>query len=167
MNSNTEVAVLREHFERFRGVTLQMLEMIPEEKLAWRPAEKLRSFAEQFVHIARAEDYYARGFFAGDWNLERVKLPSGPLSREELRRELTEPRPFLMQHLEALDAARLDSIAQVPNVPVPRSLRAWLWYMVEHEVHHKSQLALYMRQVGIKPPFFAFVFPGAFRPDGG
>jgi hypothetical protein len=53
MNSNTEVAVLREHFERFRGVTLQMLEMIPEEKLAWRPAEKLRSFAEQFFHIAR------------------------------------------------------------------------------------------------------------------
>ena len=33
MNSNTEVAVVREHFERFRGVTLQMLDMIPEEKL--------------------------------------------------------------------------------------------------------------------------------------
>jgi uncharacterized damage-inducible protein DinB len=39
--------------------------------------------------------------------------------------------------------------------------------MAEHEVHYKSQLALYMRQVGIKPPFFAFVFLGAFRPDGG
>jgi uncharacterized damage-inducible protein DinB len=66
MNSNSEVTVLRKHFERFRGVTLQMLEMIPEERLAWRPAEKLRSFAEHFFHIARAEDYYARGFFAGD-----------------------------------------------------------------------------------------------------
>jgi hypothetical protein len=42
----------------------------------------------------------------------------------------------------------------------------WLWYLVEHEVHHKSQLALSMRQVGIKSPFFAFVFPGPFRPDG-
>jgi uncharacterized damage-inducible protein DinB len=167
MNSNTEVAALQEHFERFRGVTLQMLEMIPEERLAWRPTEKLRSFAELFLHIARAEYYYARGFFAGDWNLERLKPPSGPLSREDLRRELTEPRPFLTQHLEALDAARLDSIPQVPNVPIPWSLCMWLWYLVEHEVHHKSQLALYMRQVGIKPPFFAFVFPGAFRPDEG
>jgi uncharacterized damage-inducible protein DinB len=141
--------------------------VVPEEKLAWRPAEKLRSFAEHFFHIARAEDYYARGSFAGDWNPEWPKLPSSPLSREDLRRELTEPRPFLMQQLEALDAARLDSVPQVPNVPIPWSLRMWLWYVVEHEVHHKSQLALYMRQVGIKSPFLAFVFPGAFRPDGG
>jgi len=127
----------------------------------------MRGFAEQFFHIASVEDYYARGFLADDWNPEGLKLPSSPLSREDLRRELTEPRPFLMQHLDELDPARLDSIPQVPNVPIPWSLRMWLWYMVEHEVHHKSQLALYMRQVGIKPPFFAFVFPGAFRPDGG
>jgi uncharacterized damage-inducible protein DinB len=47
-----------------------------------------------------------------------------------------------MQQLEALDAARLDSIPQEPNVPIPWSLRMWLWYLLEHEVHHKSQLAL-------------------------
>jgi hypothetical protein len=60
---------------------------------------KLVGFQEAMVK-ARAEDYYARGFFAGDWNPEWPKLPSSPLSREDLRRELTETRPFLMQHLQ-------------------------------------------------------------------
>jgi len=167
MSLNAELAVLRDNFERFRGVTLQMLNLLPEEKLSWRPAENLRSFAEQFLHIARVEDYHARGFFAGDWSPEHTKFPSLPLSHEDLKRELVAPRPFLMQHLEALDVARLDSIPQVPNMPIPWSLRTWLWYLVNHEVHHKAQLALYMREIGIKPPFFAFVFPGGFRPDGG
>jgi hypothetical protein len=56
MNSNPEVTVLCEHFERFRGVTLQTLEMVPEETLAWRPGESLRSFAGHFFNVARAED---------------------------------------------------------------------------------------------------------------
>jgi hypothetical protein len=56
MNSNPEATLLREHFERFRGVTLQTPEMVPEETLAWRPGERLRSFAGHFFNLARAED---------------------------------------------------------------------------------------------------------------
>lgn len=165
MSLNAELAVLRDNFERFRGVTLQMLNLVPEDKLSWRPVENLRSLGEQFLHIARVEDYHARGFFAGDWNPERAKVSSSPLSRASLKHELVSPRPFLMQNLEVLEVARLDTFPQVPSVPIPWSLRTWLWYLVNHEVHHKAQIALCLRQIGIKPPFFAFVFPGAFRPD--
>jgi uncharacterized damage-inducible protein DinB len=63
MNSNPEVTLLCDHFEWFRGVTSQMLEMVPEETLAWRPGERLRSFAGHFFHVVRTGDYYARGFF--------------------------------------------------------------------------------------------------------
>jgi len=40
-----------------------------------------------------------------------------------------------------------------------------LWYVVEHEVHHKGQLALYLREIGVVPPFFALAFPPGVRPD--
>jgi len=65
----------------------------------------------------------------------------------------------------ARDPGRLDSVAGVPNIPVQWSLRSWLWYLVEHEVHHKPQLALYLRQVGIVPPFFTYALPLGVRPD--
>ncbi|HET9252732.1 MAG TPA: DinB family protein, partial [Candidatus Eisenbacteria bacterium] len=61
MASTKEVVDLREHLERFRGVTLQTLEWVPEERLSWSPKEGLRNFAENFLHLARVEEYYARG----------------------------------------------------------------------------------------------------------
>jgi uncharacterized damage-inducible protein DinB len=42
-------------------------------------------------------------------------------------------------------------------------LRWWLWFVLEHEIHHKAQLALYLRQLGKVPPFFAMVLTD--RPD--
>ena len=154
-----EISTLSEHLERFRGVTLQTLDLVPDDKLPWRPAEGLWSFAQQFLHIAQTEDFYAQGFFSGDWDLGRFAPPAGPLTREMVKEKLRETRAF------TLDPARLDSIATVPNIPVQWSLRSWLWYLVEHEVHHKAQLALYLRQIGVTPPFFAYVLPPGVRPD--
>lgn len=63
---SSELEDIREHFERYRGVTLQTLDLVPDEKLSWRPGEGLRSFAGQFLHIAQTEDYYVRGLFETD-----------------------------------------------------------------------------------------------------
>ena len=43
--------------------------------------------------------------------------------------------------------------------------RWWLWLLVEHEVHHKAQIALYLRQMGKTPPYFAAALEGGTRPD--
>ena len=74
-------------------------------------------------------------------------------------------RRNVLTGLENLDPGRLDEKVTVPDVPVDWTLRAWLWYLVEHEVHHKAQLALYLREIGVVPPFFALAFPPGIRPD--
>ena len=165
IGTSKEIADLREHLERFRGVTLQTLEWVPEEKLSWGPKEGVRSFADQFLHIARVEEYHARGLLGGDWNMERYFSRLPVITRESLRGVLNETRTRTLADLDALDPSRLDEPATVPDVPVHWTLRAWLWYLVEHEVHHKAQLALYLREIGVVPPFFALAFPPGVRPD--
>jgi len=66
-----EVSILREHLERYRGVTLQTVDLVPDDKLGWRPAEQSMSFAEQVLHIARVEEFYASGIF-GKWDLGQL-----------------------------------------------------------------------------------------------
>jgi len=160
-----EVSILREHLERYRGVTLQTLEMVPDDKLDWRPAEQSMSFAEQVLHIARVEKFYSQGFFGGIWQFELFQESPGPLSKETLKARLGEARAYLLPQLDALAPERLDEILKVPNVPVDWPLRGWLWYLLEHELHHKAQLAVYLRQLGVVPPFFALAFPPGVRPD--
>jgi uncharacterized damage-inducible protein DinB len=164
-NSTDELAVLQEHLERYRGVTLQMLDLVPQDKFDWKPTEGLRSFAEQFLHIAQVEDFYAHGMLAGNYDFSRLHPPVEPPTRETLRQRLNDTREFLIGKLSTLNPDQLVEIIQVVSVPVQWSLRSWLWYLLEHELHHKAQLSLYLRQIGITPPFFAFVFPAGMRPD--
>jgi uncharacterized damage-inducible protein DinB len=159
------VSDIREHLERFRAVTLQTLEWVPEDRLRWSPQEGLRPFDEQFLHLARTEEYHVRGLLLGDWSRERYFTRPSPLTKEALRRVLNETRTVTLDELDRLDPSRLDEQVMVPEVPVSWTLRGWLWYLVEHEVHHKAQLALYLRLVGVVPPFFALAFPPGVRPD--
>jgi uncharacterized damage-inducible protein DinB len=163
--TNGELADLREHLKRYRDVTLQTLDFVPGERLTWSPGEGLRSFGDQFLHIAEVEDFYAHGFFAGNYDFSRLKSAGGPPSRDVLSQRLGESHAFTDRQLAGLDRAKLDEMIEVPNIPVMWTLRSWLWYLVEHEIHHKAQIALYLRQIGVQPPFFAFVFPKGVRPD--
>lgn len=160
-----EVSILREHLERYRGVTLQTLEMVPEDKLAWYPAVAQFSFGQQFFHIAQVEEFYSHGLFEGDWDAARLEESKARPSRDALRQKLEEARRYTLEKLGRIEAARLDAAVTVPRVPVAWPLRSWLWYLVEHEIHHKAQLAVYLRQIGLTPPFFAFVLPPGVRPD--
>jgi uncharacterized damage-inducible protein DinB len=165
MSSGDELTTVREHLERYRRVTLQTLDLVSDEKLAWRPAAALRSFAEQFLHIAQTEDFYAHGLLMGDWSLERFQAPSHAMTRERLIEQLAGTRAFTLDRLSRVEPEQLGEGMTVPGIPVTWPLRSWLWYLVEHEVHHKAQLAFHLRQIGVTPPFFAYALPPGVRPD--
>ncbi len=163
--ADRELSALREHLDRYRAVTLQTLEYVPDDKLDWRPAEGLYSLGGHFLHIVQVHDFYLHGLLLGDWDFQRITPYNGPLERHEVQPRLEAARSFAAEHLARLDPAHLNDVMQVPNVPVPWTLRDWLWYLVEHEVHHKAQVALALRLIGIEPPFFAYIFPKGVRPD--
>src|SRR5947208_7402247 len=148
-----EISSIREHLLRYRGVTLQTLEYVSDEKLPWKPGNDLRSVAEQFLHIARVNEFYARGLVDGDWNLPRVaERPAETDSRTFLQAELTSSRDLVDQKIATIQPASLGEVVTVPNVPIPWTLRQWLGYIVEFDIHHKAQPAIHLRQPGLMPP---------------
>jgi uncharacterized damage-inducible protein DinB len=162
----TEIEDLTEHFDRYRAVTLQHLERLSDEQLSWRPRADAFSCGQHFVHLIQTEDFYMRGLFEQDWDVERLRFPSVLPVKNELREQFAAVRAFTSRCFSALTVEQLTAI--VPPIlgsPIHWSLRSWLWYVLEHELHHKAQLAEYMRQLSVIPPFFAFVFPGGQRPD--
>jgi uncharacterized damage-inducible protein DinB len=161
----SEITTLARHLEKCRAVTLQMLELAPAAQLDWRPAEDWRSLGEQFLHISQVEAYYIDGLFDRQWRFAAFKPPAEPPGKELLleRLELTHARTI--EILQTLDDDWLADYVDVPGVPVLWPLRSWLWQLVEHEIHHKAQLALYLRQLGLAVPFWAFPLPPGVRPD--
>lgn len=163
--TRSELDDLREHLERYRGVTLQFLEILSHEDYSWRPGPDSFSCGQHLLHIAQAEDYHAAGLFTGNWDTELLRLPKEVPGRDELRPYFADVRARTLSHLTGLSEAELSRLVEIPGAPVQWSLRSWLWFVLEHELHHKAQLAVYLRQMGRTAPFYALALPPGERPD--
>jgi uncharacterized damage-inducible protein DinB len=160
-----ELHDLIEHFERYRAVTLQALGLVSDQQLAWRPARDYYSLCQQFIHIAQAEDFQTHGLFARNWDFDRVRLPRTCWKREQIQAYFSEVRTYTLSQLQQLNRAQLDEKLEIPGTPGTWSLRSWLWFVLEHELHHKGQIWVYLRQIGITPPFYAMPLQPGERPD--
>lgn len=161
----SEIDDLIEHLERFRAVTLQILEIVSDDELRWRPDENSFTCGQHLLHIAQAEDFYSYGLLEHDWNYDRLRLPKDVGTRADLREFFAEVRRRTLGRFAALNPDDLSKEWDVPGAPKPMSLRSWLWFTVEHEIHHKAQLSVYLRRMGHVAPFYAMPLPIGTRPD--
>ena len=165
----SELENYREHAERYRAVTLQTLDVLASDtELAWRPTPESMSCGQQLVHIAKTEDYYARGLFTGVWDPSLLRVDRPLRTRDAIRAYFTEVRERTRGHLDGVSESALGTICpDVPGGLNPATLRWWLWFLLEHEMHHKGQVALYLRLMGHMAPFYAMPLPLGQRPDIG
>lgn len=161
----TELDDLLDHLERYRGVTLQTLELLDDDELGWRATPEQFSIGQHLLHIAQAEDLYANGLFRGDWNYDRVRFPEVMPSKADIAEFFQGVRSRTTAHLSELAPDRLGEVVTIPGSDIRLSLRSWLWFLVEHEMHHKAQAAVYLRLMGRTPPFYAMPMPEGERPD--
>ena len=165
METRTELEDLLEHMQRYRAVTLQALDMVRDDEMDWRPSDGHYSLGQQLLHIAQTEDLYAHGLFDRDWNYERARFPDALPDRAALREMFARVRAKTTHHLATLDPAELSRVVEIPGSPLAHTLRSWLWFLVEHEMHHKAQIGMYLRQLGRTPPFYAMPLAAGERPD--
>ncbi len=155
---------LARSFRTVRANTIKIAEEIPEEKYGFRPAEGCRSIAETLVHIAvmtrvperiHAIEHLSTlvGFdFFGFMNelQAEVKAPRTKAQILELLRIEGEKYATL---LEGVSEAFLGEQVTYPEgmQPPVKSRFEMLIAPKEHEMHHRAQLMVIERMLGITP----------------
>jgi uncharacterized damage-inducible protein DinB len=155
---------LARSFRTVRNNTIRIAEEIPEEKYGFRPAEGCRSIAETLVHIAvtprvpqqihvieHRSTLVGFDFFGLMGKLQaEVKTPRTKAQVIELLR--TEGEKYA-QVLEGASEAFLGEQVEYPEGMEPRvkSRFEMLIAPKEHEMHHRGQLMLVQRLLGITP----------------
>ena len=151
-------------FRTVRGNTIKTAEEIPEESYGFRPAPECRSVAEVLVHIAMGArlqeqvhliehrhtlvgfDFFA---FMGSQAAEAQK----PRTKAEILDLLRSEGEKYAQALEGLTEAFLAEPVQYPQgmVPPVKSRFEMMISPKEHEMHHRGQLMLVQRMLGLVP----------------
>jgi len=152
---NTIARKMLEEFERELATTRRFLERVPGDRLSWKPHEKSMSVGELAHHIAETPSGAVR-FVAADRNpapRTDVREPSSvPALLALLDRSAAEAREGLL----AIDDERMRAqfIIDLPDgtaFPLPRE-RFLRSIMLNHWYHHRGQLGVYLRLLGVSVP---------------
>jgi uncharacterized damage-inducible protein DinB len=149
LQSITEFA---DYFGGIRRRTMNYVRTIPEDQLDWAPDEGEYTCRDIVRHMMATEHMYIQLLRDGEWRYpghteaEPTTLPA--LIAQMDASHQTASATLRLFPDTILHEKRPSFLADAPPVTGWR----WLMAMVEHEVHHRSQLATYLHLLNVHPP---------------
>ena len=155
---------LARSFRTVRGNTLQIVNEIPEDKLDFTPADGARSVRALLAHIAFVDEFSNAFHRKGLTSLQDLDFPglmqrlaaeeAKPRDKAALAALLTERGDAFAAWLESLEDAFLTEAVPMPpgQEPAAKTRLEMIMGTKEHEMHHRGQLMLIVRQLGQEPP---------------
>lgn len=155
---------LADSFRTVRKNTITIAEEIPETQYGFRPSPEARTVAQTLVHIVNApklqhhlhgtlkvkalEGFDFMGFFGSI-----IAQEQNPPSKKEILAQLNQQGDIFAQWLASLSDGFLgERVAMVPGMgPADKTRFEMIMGVKEHEMHHRAQLMMMERMVGIVP----------------
>ncbi len=141
---------LLEHWQGHRRLTRRVIEAFPEGQLFSFSVGGMRPFGMLAMEMNSMAAPMVRGVATGEW--EQVRTREARSSEEVLR--------LWDQSTEQIDALW----PQIPPERFQETMTAFgqyeglvynlLLYVIDNEIHHRSQGYVYLRALGIEPPPF-------------
>lgn len=150
-------------FLTVRANTLVIAEDIPEDRYGFRPTPDTRSVAEQLAHIAVAPDWQQRAHGARLSFLDFAYFGENMQLQQQAEAALTTKHSIieaLRRHGDGFgawlgtltDAVLAEQVGFPPPIqPATKSRFEMLLGVKEHEMHHRAQLMVAERLLGVVP----------------
>jgi uncharacterized damage-inducible protein DinB len=139
-----------DYFESIRRRTLNYVRVIPDDQIEWSPKAGEMTCGALVRHLGAAEKMFVGAVVRGSWKYAG-HAATAPSTLDDLIGKLQADHVEAMAELRTLDDSELIQPRLSLDGP---AIKAWrfLMAMVEHEIHHRSQLAMYLMLLGIQPP---------------
>ena len=144
-------------FEHESKITRKFLERIPQDRLGWKPHEKSHTAGALALHIAIVPGNVVRSALVDESPLpDFAALFKQPATGAEILSSHEKSIETVREILPSLDDARLMTnwsamIDGKPVLSMPKVMFLRL-IMLNHWIHHRGQLGVYLRLLGAKVP---------------
>src|SRR5262245_46103116 len=149
------IHALLQELEQEAQTTRRVLERVPENRLGWKPHEKSMSLGQLALHVATVPGMVAEISQQSPFPVPEFTQPSAA-SAAELVLTLEQSVAKAKKILSSMNDADLtnqwsvvDGSREVMKLPIGALLRS---IMLNHWYHHRGQLSVYLRQVGVPVP---------------
>ncbi|MFX0091270.1 MAG: DinB family protein [Candidatus Hodarchaeota archaeon] len=132
--------------------------LIPDDKLDFKPTEELMSISDLAVHVYMVALVYAAGALKGEFtNQDYSLIPFDP-KKIKSAKEIVDYGQKVKDYVK-------DSLKKLTEADMEKKVTYTCWggikiggfeslaTILEEVIHHRGQLCVYLRLLGIKPPF--------------
>ncbi|WP_116790235.1 DinB family protein [Flavobacterium psychrotrophum] len=151
----TSEALLK-HWQGHRGLTRRTIEAFPEKDLFEFSIGGMRTFAVLAMEIVDLTGPGIKGLATGEWSENPMAHISGegmPKTKEELLTIWDETTNRLETYWPQISTEKFDDAVKAFGM-YDGTILSTILYFMDNEVHHRGQGYVYLRALGIEPPFF-------------
>ena len=140
-------------FERAKAYTIEYMDAMPADGYSFKPTDDIRSFAQQFLHIAGANYFFTSTLTGTDNPKEGVEFEKDETfqSKEVAMKAVAESYDFVITAIKGMSDEQLKEnikiFGQFEMTKVVGFAKAF-----EHGAHHREQGTIYLRLKGVTPP---------------
>jgi len=146
------------HWDNVHNITVKTIKLFPEEKKDFKPVEPMMTVMDIIQHIADVEKIFLEGCRKGSIEMEdfkkyeKVDFPNLKNLVDYFEKTHKEVNSYYSQ----VQDKGMEKIIKTPwgDSPVFHQFSG----AYDHEWHHRGQLYVYLRLLGIEPPF-VFEYP--------
>jgi len=152
LNADTLKTQFLRDWARAKDYTLDYLKTMPADKYGLKPADSIRNFAQQMLHLAQVNAVLismatGQQMILGDRGLtERLSAQS----KDSVTYYVNTSYDFVIKSIQSLDASKFIEMVGENNRKLPRYVLIMKTF--EHQTHHRGQTTIYIRLAGVKPP---------------
>ncbi|MEM6396076.1 MAG: DinB family protein [Bacteroidota bacterium] len=140
-------------WDNSKAYLFELVELADTLDLDYRPTPDQMSLRGQLTHIAK-NMYFLSGRYleyqpdSFDKEAIFIHLDDKELSIEEIKQELEQAFSFAEEAIKAVPPGGFDTMVQF--FAGPKSKRVIAWLLQDHVTHHRGQLIVYLRLLGLK-----------------
>jgi uncharacterized damage-inducible protein DinB len=149
------IDLLIQELEQETQTTRRVLERVPGDRLTWKPHDRSMSLGQLALHIATVPGAIAEISRISPFPMPEFVQPSASSAAElvpALEQSVTKAKTILRGMNDA-DLSKIwrvvDGEREVMAIPIGALFRT---IMLNHWYHHRGQLSVYLRQVGVPVP---------------
>ena len=141
--------ILLSHWQGHRALTRRVIEAFPEKELFNYSVGGMRPFARLAMEMIDLAGPGMQGFVTGEWD----RIEDMPETKAELLALWDEITRVINDLWAELTPQRFsETVMTFGQYESP--MYGSLLYFIDNEIHHRGQGYVYLRSLGIEPPFF-------------
>ena len=147
----SQIKLWREHI---KPSVIKGFEISPDNKLSWAPMRGMISLGNLFTHISECSEWWLDQVIGNRQSKETIPSFKPPtLSKNAIAKYLDNHWERLEQFF-ACEPTILNKIFNVAGRENTQSFDGhWIFtHLLEHDIHHRSQINQYLRILGLIPP---------------